>query len=119
MEISLTDGEVIIKNDERYLNMDNLRVRKVNRTHHLIIGNFTLHVNQGNDYMFFGVLYKKQGNAYKKTPYKVGPAKFCDFLRNDKIFYPDVKASSDIPSIEICPWPAVSNYIFTDGLLVA
>ena len=114
MEFSLTHGEPIIKNDENYVNLDNVRVKKVNRTHHLLIGNFTMHVNQGNEYEFFGVLYKKQGNEYKKTPYKIGPKKFCDFLRDEKMFYPDIQASSDFPSVETCPWPSVTIVLLTN-----
>ena len=112
MEFSLTHGEPIIKNDEKYLNLDNVRVRKVNRTHHLIIGNFTMHVNQGNDYLLFGHFYKKQGNEYKKTPYKVGPKKFCDFLREETMFYPEIMPTTDFPSIETCPWSKVSIVFF-------
>ena len=111
MEFSLTHGEPMIKNDERYLNLDSLRVKKVNRTHHLIIGNLTMYVNQGNDYELYGLLYKKQGNDYKKTPYKVGPNKFCDFLRDEKMFYPEVLTVSDFPSIDTCPWPSVTRLL--------
>ena len=114
MEFSLTHGEPIIRNDENYLNLDNVRVKKVNRTHHLIIGNLSMHVNQGNEYEFYGLLYKKQGNAYKKTPYKVGPKKFCDLLLTEKMFYPDIQASSDFPSVETCPWPSVTIVLLTN-----
>ena len=109
MEVSLTHGEPMVKNDNKYINLDNVRVKKVNRTHHLLIGNFTLFIDQGNEYEFFAILYKKQGNDYKKTPYKVGPNKFCDFLRDEKMFYPGVLAASDFPSVDTCPWPKVSN----------
>ncbi|CAO1414374.1 unnamed protein product [Diamesa tonsa] len=112
MEFSLTHGEPIVKNDNNYLNLDNVRVKKVNRTHHLIIGNFTMYVDQGNDYEFYGLLYKKQGNEYKKTPYKVGPNKFCDFLRDEKMFYPNILATSDFPSTDICPWPKNVYHLF-------
>ncbi|CAO1414366.1 unnamed protein product [Diamesa tonsa] len=112
MEFSLSHGEPMVKDDQHYLNMDNLRVKKVNRTHHLLIGNFTLYVNQGNEYEYFARLYKKQGNAYKKTPYKVGPKKFCDFLSDEKMFYPDILAASDFPSIETCPWTSKVYTIF-------
>lgn len=112
MEVSLNHGEPMIKNDNAYLNLDNIRVKKVNRTHHLIVGNFTLNVNQGNDYMFFATLYKKQGNEYRKTPFKMGPKKFCDFLRDEKYFYPEARTRSDFPSTETCPWPKVSSNCF-------
>ncbi|CAO1414382.1 unnamed protein product [Diamesa tonsa] len=112
MEFSLTHGEPIVKNDQYYVNLDNVRVRKVNRTHHLIIGNLTLFVDQGNEYEFFAVLYKKAGNAYKKTPYKMGPNKFCDFLSEEKMFYPHIHATSDFPSIETCPWPKNLYHLF-------
>ena len=108
MEFSLTHGEPIVKKDDKYINLDNVRVRKVNRTHHLIIGNFTMHVNQGNEYEFFAFMYIKQGNEYKKTAYKLGPKKFCDFVREEILFYPHIHATSDFPSLETCPWPKVS-----------
>ncbi|CAO1407950.1 unnamed protein product [Diamesa serratosioi] len=71
-----------------------------------------MHANQGNEYDLFVVLFKKQGNEYKKTPYKIGPKKFCDFLRDEKMFYPDIRAVSDFPSPETCPWPSNIYHLF-------
>jgi hypothetical protein len=48
-----------------------------------------------------------QGNEYRKTPFKYPYKELCIFLAQEKYFWPDVVANSDIPSQDTCPVPAV------------
>jgi hypothetical protein len=49
-EISLTSGQAIIKNDTEFMNFDKLRVKKFNRSGHVLDGEIELFVEIGNDY---------------------------------------------------------------------
>lgn len=46
-------------------------------------------------------IYAFQGNEYRKTPYKVKRQKICDYVTNDKFFYPSLQKHSEFP--EKCP----------------
>ena len=41
--------------------------------------------------------------------FNVQPTKYCDFFDNDKFFYDDLLAVSDLPAKGVCPWPQ-GNY---------
>jgi hypothetical protein len=61
-------------------------------------------------------LYKKSGNAYKLTPYKYGPKKLCDFVKDEEFFYADLhKKSRNFPPIGSCDFKKgsyeVDNYM--------
>lgn len=99
---------VLIPNDRVTMNADKLRIKRVNRTHpHLLIGEFELFTDLGDDYENICYSYKKAstGNSYKRMPYKFGPVKFCEFVNNEKIFYPEIQKVSDLPAIGACPHP--------------
>lgn len=95
-----------MENDENFVNIDKLRIKKVNKTHHMLIGSFVLHKDLGNDYNLLCLAYKKAGNDYKLMPFKIGPTKFCDFIQSEKMLYPELLLVSDFPPLDTCPWPA-------------
>jgi hypothetical protein len=43
-------------------------------------------------------------------PYKIED-QFCEFIKNDEIIYPGLKAVSNIPDMGVCPWPE-GKYFF-------
>jgi Protein of unknown function (DUF1091) len=57
-------------------------------------------------------LYKKAGNDYKLTPFKIGPAKFCDYIQNHAVFYDQLLKDSDVPQKKDCPWKAKTYHIY-------
>lgn len=57
-------------------------------------------------------MYKKAGNDYKLSPFKLGPKNFCSFVKEEEMLYPDLKAVSDFPDVNTCPWPAKTYHIF-------
>lgn len=40
---------------------------------------------------------------YKIMPYKL-ENQFCDLLKSDEMLYPGIKAASNFPDIDTCPW---------------
>jgi len=49
-DLQLTDGGPLIASDSKYINFDKLRVKKVNRTTHLLIGELETFKDFGNDF---------------------------------------------------------------------
>lgn len=104
-EVDLTHTEVLVKGDTNYANLDNLRIKKVNKTHHMLRGELVLYKEIGNEFQLICLSYKKAGNDYKLLPYKVGPQNFCEFIESEKLLYPEVLDVSDFPPLGTCPWP--------------
>ena len=52
-----------------------------------------------------------QGGEYRKMPYKLGPKKLCEFVKNDKLVVPEVLATTNVPKAETCPFPAVNIFV--------
>ena len=113
MDVSLTHTQVLVPNDEKFINFDKLRIKKPNKTHgHMLMGEVSLNKEFGNNIQLLCLSYKKAGNDYKLLPYKVGPTNFCKFLDDEKMFYPDLQTVTDLPDIGVCPWPVKTYHIF-------
>ena len=50
LEVSITSGQPIFSGNSSILSLDNLRVRKVNKTDHLLVGSFEIFEDVGNDF---------------------------------------------------------------------
>ena len=50
MEINLTEGRPLFKNDTTFADFTRLRVKKINRTTHVFLGEATSFKDIGNDY---------------------------------------------------------------------
>lgn len=48
---------------------------------------------------------------------------FCDFIKSDKLIYPDLEKSSNFPKNKPCPFPrgnyTIKNYVFDDSKIGA
>lgn len=93
----------MIANDTKFINFDKLRVRKVNKTHHLLVGTVDVIRDIGNDFKMHALLYKKAGNSYQKTAAHIGPKKACVFIKEAHYLYPALLEVSDLPSSRSCP----------------
>jgi len=91
--------EPVFKNDSKFINVDKLKVKRVNKTHYMIFGETTLFTDftVDNDYYFQINLYNKAGNDYKLMPYKFQPRPSCEFYDKDNIFTPNVVETTDLP----------------------
>ena len=113
IDVSLTHSTIMVENDQKHMNIDRLRIKKVNKTHHLLIGEFDSHHALDDNYQLAGFLYKKAGNDYKRLPYKIGPKNFCEFIKTEKLVYPSIKPVSDFPNDDTtCPWPAKTYHVY-------
>lgn len=100
IEASLRHFEVLEPNSTKHVNFDKMRIKKVNKTHHLFLGDIEVFQEFGNEYKVAGLIYKSAGNDYKLMPYKLGPDGWCEFLKSFKSFYEAFQENSDFPSIE-------------------
>lgn len=50
VEVSITNGQPIFSGSKKVINLDNLRVKKVNHSDHLIVGGFETFLSLGNDF---------------------------------------------------------------------
>jgi hypothetical protein len=97
LEFNLQYAEPEFKKSD-YVNFDNMKVKKVNRTHHLVVGEVIFHVPVGNEVMITTRLFKKAGNDYKLLPFRTPPQGWCDFVKSDTVVWPQVEKVSDFPS---------------------
>lgn len=121
--MDLREGRPLFYNDTTFADFTRLRVKKINRTTHVFLGDAITFVDFGNDYTVNHLLnilnllikflkfkieaniYQKQGNQYRKMPYNIKKAKYCDFVANDIHFYDQLLEVSDFPAKGVCPWP--------------
>jgi len=99
-DLAIDYMEPVFKNDSKFANVDKLKVKRVNKTHHMIFGEITLFTDltvDNPDYDFQIHVYHKAGNDYKLMPYKVRPKPVCEYYDNDSVFTPNVVESSDLP----------------------
>lgn len=107
MELSLRHFEPLVKGATKHVNFDKLRIRKVNKTSHLFIGELEVFEESfGNQYQIESLIYKMAGNDYKLLPYHMGPDGWCEFIKKQVLMYEDFRKASDFPPVN-----DVSNFI--------
>lgn len=95
-DISLNGFEVLVKNSTD-LNMDNIKIKRFGRNQpHVVVGEFTIYRDVGNEIEMKSEFYKRQGYEYRKTPFEM-KGKFCDVTQNDKVFTPQINPYTDLP----------------------
>jgi len=100
-ELELESFEPKFKGETKFVNMDKMRVKKVNKTHHLIIGELTYNVDADNSYDIEHFMYQKAGNDYKLMPFKLKKQPFCEVYASENLFLPGLIATSDLPAQDI------------------
>lgn len=50
LEVTLTDVNPIVHNDTKFINFDNIKIHRMNKTEHVISGYFEAFVELSNDY---------------------------------------------------------------------
>lgn len=99
MELSLRHFEPLVKGATKHVNFDKLRIKKVNKTHHLFLGELEVFESFGNQYTVESLIFKMAGNDYKLLPFHMGPDGWCDFIKIPTIspMYADFRKVSDFP----------------------
>ncbi|KAL7020230.1 hypothetical protein ACKWTF_011424 [Chironomus riparius] len=82
-----------------------LKVRKVNKTRQ-IFGYIELYIDFGNNLMVEYKCLKKQGGEYRYLPFSVPKQPYCDYVKADTFFYPDLARDSDFPDQSNIECPA-------------
>lgn len=96
-DIALKDFKVLIPNDKKFLNADNLKVKRFGRNEpHVLDGYVIMYEDFDDDVEQTIELYKQQGYEYRLTPFKFKD-KICTFYKNDPITGQIVKYT-DVPS---------------------
>jgi hypothetical protein len=112
-------------------NYRDLKIQKYNRTTQIVKGDFEAFIDLDNTVSVGSIggmvlcnrylkwsrvsqisftLYKKTGNQWKTTPFRIAETKFCDWVRDDKIFMEDVIKHTGMPPKGSCPaMPKVSR----------
>lgn len=89
-----------------FINYGSLKVsRAKNKTVFFLRGNFSTSRDVGNDKLIHLELWKDKGLLIKS----IQP--FCNFIRGDNIFWPELANNSNMPSAQTCPFPAVSEIL--------
>lgn len=87
-----------------------LKVRKTNGTRKLI-GNITVNQPIDNTFDMEVTAFVKQGGEYRQMPYKLVKKPFCDFVREDTMFYEEACNYSDFVYPPQCPFEVVSCFV--------
>lgn len=95
-EVTLTDGRAIVANDTKFVNLEHLRVKKVNKTHHLLVGTIDLLLDIDNSFQLQVLIYQKAGKVYQKTALHIGPKKACVFIKEPHYIYSQLLEVSDL-----------------------
>jgi hypothetical protein len=112
------------------LSFRQLKLQKYNRTTQILKGDFEAYIDMDNTvsvssgvygaFMRFitmsactsqisFTIYKKAGNQWKTTPFRIPETKVCDWVRDDTIFMGEMIKRSEMPPKGSCPaMPKVS-----------
>lgn len=93
-----------------------LKITRINRTTRGLSGKSFYHVPLDESFTLEGLIATKQGGEYRQRPYRMQPRPLCTILKDDKLVYQELVASSDFPNPATCPFPNV-NVCFDYGLI--
>lgn len=108
LEVELVQCSQLYGDTENFLDGSGIKVKKVNRTTRGLVGNITYHVPLDDSYFVESQFYKKQGGEYRLMPYKTPSTGFCNAVKNDIYFYPELVKFSNYPMPLPCPLTPVS-----------
>lgn len=73
-----------------------------------MIGSVKFNSEIDNTFMHEVISFVKQGGEYRMLPFKAPAQGFVDFCNDDKLFYPEMSASSELPLPVPNPLPSVN-----------
>jgi hypothetical protein len=95
-----------------------MMVKKVSKKARALVGTIVMFSSEFDNVATVElVMFKKQGGEYRKMPYNVPPSGSCDFLNNDKNFYPEYSKASNSPMPIPCPYPIMNYTIKPEGFM--
>jgi hypothetical protein len=95
---------------KKFVDLTNLKVKKLNKTTRGIVGHFTVKAaDLGNNMQVAIQFWKKQGGEYRQLPYRLPSKNLCDYFNEDDIFMPEILKVSNVSSPLPCPVPQVRS----------
>jgi hypothetical protein len=79
-----------------------LKIRKINKTR-VFVGSFAVLVPLDNTFSVAAHLFVKQGNEYRKLPYRSPKKPLCEFYQSDIFFMQDFCEKSNLTYPVPCP----------------
>jgi hypothetical protein len=105
-EIYYEDLKYWPKNNSDLIEYETIKLtRSKNKTLIYFKGSFSLLKPLGNEKLVFMELHNRDALMVKNAK------PFCEFIRSETIFWPELTKSSDMPKDNPCPFPAVSEII--------
>lgn len=92
-------------NEPTYVDFTKVYLRKVNKTRKMF-GNVTLNIPIDNTFYAYGQLFRKQGGEYRLMPFRIPKMALCDFVSDEKLYYPELCEYSDFEDPFKCPLQA-------------
>jgi hypothetical protein len=95
---------------EKFVDLTNLKVKKLNKTTRGIVGHFVVKTaDVGKNMQVMVEVWQKQGGEYRKLPYRLPSKNLCDFFNEDVVFMPEILEVSNISLPLSCPVPQVRS----------
>ncbi|KAL7026591.1 hypothetical protein ACKWTF_005092 [Chironomus riparius] len=99
----------MIKNSKIF-DLDSFKIARFNRTTFVFNGSMEMSLDSFEDLEAVCELFKKAGNDYKLTPYKMGPANICKLIKDDDFFYAGFHKHTDFPPLKTCDFKKGVKY---------
>lgn len=128
-EVTLSHCEPIIKNKKR-INLDNFKIKKLNKTTRAVTGSFELFENVNDDIevesfksisRFLQLISDRLSHLqeiWKRiqvNAVQVGPKRICQFVKEEKLFYPNFITRTNFPPPPSCAIKVGVYYINFPG----
>lgn len=90
--------------ESELIDYGNLKLKKgKTKSVYTLKGNYSVKKNLGNEKLVSVEILNGAGVLLVRSNYA-----FCEFMRNEKMFWPELLKSSNMPKDNPCPFPAVS-----------
>lgn len=110
-EIAIQALEIMIPNENTFCNLDKVKLKRFGRNQpHVIHGEFKLIRGISDEIGWKSVLYKKQGQEYRLTPFQI-KGKTCESIKIENPFAEKIWKYVDLPPRHTCPFPPGSYHI--------
>ncbi|KAH8262097.1 hypothetical protein KR038_004093 [Drosophila bunnanda] len=115
VELNSFERNQAIENQDKWVDWDSLRMKKIGRNKFVLAGEFELMLNMGDEQKISLRVFVYDSKASQKGPLVLNVNKpFCQFISEDKDTYPYLQKVSDMPEAGTCPFPKgkykIDNY---------
>ncbi|XP_017066842.1 uncharacterized protein LOC108104980 [Drosophila eugracilis] len=106
VELNSFEKDQSINNQDKWVDWGSLGMKKVSRNQFVVNGDFEFKLNMGDEQKIVLAVYVYDPNTNQKGNMVMAMKKpFCEFIKEDKDTYPNVKKVSNLPDQGECPFP--------------